>query len=171
MCGGRGGGEVRKGLCPHSKQPPRLCWGNAEGGGEARGGAARLPGRAGGLMPASASGLRPQGRDLLGLAEPLVQPGCTGPLLPRRPPAGRAHTLDLRKMTPTSKGDCAHGRHLSPEDFCAPGCTSAWATLLTQGFPPPQRAHPSPAPQDPQPGRSCLPFLRGARGQGAGTSR
>lgn len=55
--GGRGG-EGRKGLCPRSEQTPRLCWGGAESEG------------AGGLMPATAWGWRPQGRDLLGVAEP-----------------------------------------------------------------------------------------------------
>lgn len=52
----------------------RGAWGNPRR-------AARL---AGGLMPASAWGLHPQCRDLLGLAEPLVQSGYTSSLLRRR---------------------------------------------------------------------------------------
>lgn len=98
----RGGGRRgEEGALSAFPADPKAVLGRCGVGG---GRGAWLPGRAGGLLPAPGLGLRPQGRDLLGSAEPLIQPGHTSPLLPPWPPPGRARTLDLRRMTPHQQG-------------------------------------------------------------------
>lgn len=79
-CGEGGGRRGEEGALSAFPADPKAVLGKCGVGG---GRGAWLPGRAGGLVPAPGSGLRPQGRDLLGSAELLIQPGHTRPLLSR----------------------------------------------------------------------------------------